>query len=76
MFDNHGKCLMVFQEGCESPVCAGCGALISDRFYLLAADRRWHERCLKCSACHADLESELTCFSKHGDIYCKEDYYR
>ncbi|XP_039545241.1 LIM/homeobox protein Lhx2a isoform X2 [Pimephales promelas] len=60
---------------CESPVCAGCGARISDRFYLLAADRRWHERCLKCSACHADLESELTCFSKHGDIYCKEDYY-
>uniref|UniRef100_A0A8C2CYK3 LIM/homeobox protein Lhx9 n=1 Tax=Cyprinus carpio TaxID=7962 RepID=A0A8C2CYK3_CYPCA len=64
------------ESGCESPVCAGCGALISDRFYLLAADRRWHERCLKCSACHADLESELTCFSKHGDIYCKEDYYR
>ncbi|XP_026052526.1 LIM/homeobox protein Lhx2-like isoform X1 [Carassius auratus] len=63
------------ESGCESPMCAGCGALISDRFYLLAADRRWHERCLKCSACHADLESELTCFSKHGYIYCKEDYY-
>ncbi|XP_056587631.1 LIM/homeobox protein Lhx2a [Triplophysa dalaica] len=61
---------------CESLVCAGCGRLISDRFYLLAADRQWHERCLKCSACQADLESELTCFSKHGDIYCKEDYYR
>ncbi|XP_051955265.1 LIM/homeobox protein Lhx2-like [Xyrauchen texanus] len=60
----------------ESPVCAGCGGLISDRFYLLAADRQWHERCLKCCACHADLESELTCFCKHGDIYCKEDYYR
>ncbi|XP_016121386.1 LIM/homeobox protein Lhx9-like, partial [Sinocyclocheilus grahami] len=76
MFDNDDKCLAVVFQGCESPVCAGCGALISDRFYLLAADRRWHERCLKCSACHADLESELTCFSKHGDIYCKEDYYR
>ncbi|XP_051959925.1 LIM/homeobox protein Lhx2a isoform X1 [Xyrauchen texanus] len=58
-----------------SPVCAGCDGQISDRFYLLAADRQWHERCLKCCACHADLESELTCFCKHGDIYCKEDYY-
>ncbi|XP_042634611.1 LIM/homeobox protein Lhx2-like isoform X2 [Cyprinus carpio] len=73
-----GKCLsVVFQCcECESPVCAGCGALISDRFYLLAADRRWHERCLKCTACHADLESEVSCFSKQGDVYCKEDYYR
>ncbi|NP_001153058.2 LIM/homeobox protein Lhx2a [Danio rerio] len=64
------------ESGSDAPVCAGCGALISDRFYLLAAERRWHERCLKCSACQTDLESELTCFSKHGDIYCKEDYYR
>ncbi|XP_055035756.2 LIM/homeobox protein Lhx2a isoform X1 [Misgurnus anguillicaudatus] len=63
------------EQSSESLVCAGCGRLIADQFYLVAADRQWHERCLKCSACQADLESELTCFSKHGDIYCKKDYY-
>lgn len=26
--------------------------------------------------CKLNLESELTCFSKDGSIYCKEDYYR
>lgn len=33
-------------------------------------------RCLKCCECKLNLESELTCFSKDGSIYCKEDYYR
>ncbi|XP_036385421.1 LIM/homeobox protein Lhx2-like isoform X3 [Megalops cyprinoides] len=57
-------------------LCAGCGGKISDRYYLLAVDKQWHMRCLKCSECKLNLESELTCFSKDGSIYCKEDYYR
>ncbi|XP_056275895.1 LIM/homeobox protein Lhx2b isoform X2 [Pseudoliparis swirei] len=57
-------------------LCAGCGRKISDRFYLLAVDKQWHMRCLKCCECKLNLESELTCFSKDGSIYCKEDYYR
>ncbi|KAM8933460.1 LIM/homeobox protein Lhx2 isoform 1-T1 [Pelodytes ibericus] len=56
--------------------CAGCGGKISDRYYLLAVDKQWHMRCLKCCECKLNLESELTCFSKDGSIYCKEDYYR
>ncbi|XP_067865260.1 LIM/homeobox protein Lhx9-like [Heterodontus francisci] len=57
-------------------VCAGCGEAIYDRYVLFAVDRPWHARCLKCCACGLALGSELTCFAKDGDIYCKEDYYR
>ncbi|KAK1327959.1 hypothetical protein QTO34_012381 [Cnephaeus nilssonii] len=60
----------------EKPaLCAGCGGKISDRYYLLAVDKQWHLRCLKCCECKLALESELTCFAKDGSIYCKEDYY-
>ncbi|XP_013779804.2 LIM/homeobox protein Lhx2-like [Limulus polyphemus] len=57
-------------------VCAGCGGTIADRYYLLAVDRQWHVRCLKCCECKLTLDSELTCFSRDGNIYCREDYYR
>ncbi|XP_078496933.1 LIM/homeobox protein Lhx2 [Lissotriton helveticus] len=60
----------------RAALCAGCGGKISDRYYLLAVDKQWHMRCLKCCECKLHLESELTCFSKDGSIYCKEDYYR
>ncbi|XP_054157946.1 LIM/homeobox protein Lhx2-like [Oppia nitens] len=56
--------------------CAGCGTAILDRYYLSAVDRQWHIHCLKCSQCKIALDSELTCFSREGHIYCKEDYYR
>lgn len=56
--------------------CAGCGRRISDRFYLSAVDRKWHATCLQCCQCHATLEGEITCFTRHGNIYCKKDYYR
>lgn len=57
-------------------ICAGCGGKISDRYYLLAVDRQWHLSCLTCCQCKVQLDSELTCFSRDGHIYCKEDYYR
>ncbi|KAK3088041.1 hypothetical protein FSP39_013846 [Pinctada imbricata] len=61
----------------ESPsFCAGCGVRILERHYLLAVDKQWHTHCLKCSECKIRLDSELTCFSRDGNIYCKEDYYR
>ncbi len=56
--------------------CGGCGGIISDRYYLLAVDRQWHCQCLKCYHCGEQLESQLTCFSKEGFIYCKNDYYQ
>ncbi|XP_046998492.1 LIM/homeobox protein Lhx2-like [Schistocerca americana] len=60
----------------EASCCAGCGARICDRYFLLAADRQWHSACLRCCDCKLPLASELTCFSRDGNIYCKEDYYR
>ncbi|XP_075911770.1 uncharacterized protein LOC116938315 isoform X2 [Petromyzon marinus] len=59
-----------------SSECAGCLRPISERYYLLAVDRAWHTACLRCCDCARPLESELTCFSKDGAIYCKRDYYR
>ncbi|KAF4522875.1 hypothetical protein B566_EDAN012810 [Ephemera danica] len=56
--------------------CAGCGGHIKDRYYLLAVDRQWHSACLKCCECKLPLDSELTCFARANNIYCKEDYYR
>ncbi|XP_069674438.1 LIM/homeobox protein Lhx9-like isoform X2 [Periplaneta americana] len=60
----------------EPAVCGGCGGRITDRYYLLAVDRQWHSACLKCCECKLALDSELTCFARDGNIYCKEDYYR
>ncbi|XP_035246020.1 LIM/homeobox protein Lhx2-like [Anguilla anguilla] len=57
-------------------LCAGCEGKISDRYYLLAVDKQWHMRCLKCCECKLSLASELSCFSKDSNIFCKEDYYR
>jgi len=56
--------------------CGGCDGVISDRYYLLAVDRQWHCQCLKCHHCGLQLESQLTCFSRAGFIYCKNDYYQ
>lgn len=60
----------------EASMCAGCGGRIHDRYYLLAVDRQWHAPCLKCCECKIPLDTELTCFARDGNIYCKEDYYR
>ncbi|XP_076264667.1 LIM/homeobox protein Lhx9-like [Rhynchophorus ferrugineus] len=60
----------------EASSCAGCGGRIHDRYYLLAVDRQWHVSCLKCCECKLPLDTELTCFARDGNIYCKEDYYR
>ncbi|XP_018327256.1 LIM/homeobox protein Lhx9-like [Agrilus planipennis] len=57
-------------------ICAACRDRIHDRYYLLAVDRQWHAHCLKCSECKLPLDSEVTCFAREGNIYCKEDYYR
>ncbi|PSN48974.1 hypothetical protein C0J52_23961, partial [Blattella germanica] len=60
----------------DGVVCAGCGLRISDRFYLLAVDRRWHASCLQCCQCRQPLDGENTCYAREGNIYCKKDYYR
>uniref|UniRef100_A0A673IXC0 LIM zinc-binding domain-containing protein n=1 Tax=Sinocyclocheilus rhinocerous TaxID=307959 RepID=A0A673IXC0_9TELE len=44
-------------SGERGALCAGCGGKISDRYYLLAVDKQWHMRCLKCCECKLNLES-------------------
>jgi hypothetical protein len=56
--------------------CAGCGQGIRDRYYLFAVDQNWHVSCLKCHSCHVSLDSEVSCFTKEGKIFCKQDYFR
>ncbi|VDP45430.1 unnamed protein product [Soboliphyme baturini] len=57
-------------------LCAGCQLKIKDQFYLLVADLTWHIQCLRCCVCRVSLETELTCFTREGLIFCKEDYYK
>uniref|UniRef100_A0A2H8TI52 LIM/homeobox protein Lhx9 n=1 Tax=Melanaphis sacchari TaxID=742174 RepID=A0A2H8TI52_9HEMI len=64
------------EDGSNGACCAGCGRSIDDRFYLSAVDMCWHIGCLQCAECKLPLDTELTCYSRHGNIYCKQDYYR
>ncbi|CRL08699.1 CLUMA_CG021270, isoform A [Clunio marinus] len=56
--------------------CSGCGTTIRDRYYLLTGDQAFHISCLRCCRCSQNLDTELSCYSRDGLIYCKEDYYR
>ena len=56
--------------------CQGCLEPIQDRYYLQVTDKAWHLNCLRCAECKSSLDSQHTCFSKDGLIYCKDDYYK
>ncbi|CAG2241146.1 LHX2_9 [Mytilus edulis] len=77
-FDHHAgsRTMPVLNKFESQSFCAGCGIRILDRYYLLAVDKQWHVSCLKCSDCKIQLDSELTCFARGGNIFCKDDYFR
>uniref|UniRef100_A0A8C2EVU3 LIM homeobox 4 n=1 Tax=Cyprinus carpio TaxID=7962 RepID=A0A8C2EVU3_CYPCA len=56
------------------PQCASCSQHILDKFILKVLDRHWHSKCLKCADCHALLADK--CFSRAGNVYCKEDFFK
>ncbi len=58
------------------PECSGCFCLIQERYYLLVMDRAWHMSCLRCVDCKSSLDSQHSCFTKDGFIYCKDDYFK
>ncbi|XP_062515053.1 LIM/homeobox protein Awh-like [Corticium candelabrum] len=60
----------------SSQVCASCGEFIPDRYLLKMDERFWHEKCLRCSACHVNLSDETSCFVKQDRIYCRLDYFK
>ncbi|MGH0176564.1 UNVERIFIED_CONTAM: hypothetical protein FKN15_077110 [Acipenser sinensis] len=58
----------------EIPQCAGCNQHILDKFILKVLDRHWHGKCLKCADCQVLLADK--CFSRAGNVYCKEDFFK
>uniref|UniRef100_A0A3P9IGE4 LIM/homeobox protein Lhx9 n=1 Tax=Oryzias latipes TaxID=8090 RepID=A0A3P9IGE4_ORYLA len=69
--------LNTFSVSIRDPmVCAGCGELVCDRFFLLAAGRVWHGACLRCSLCHCELQTHASLYWRDGNIYCQQDYCR
>ena len=58
------------------PECSGCLCQIQERYYLLVMDKAWHLNCLRCFECKQSLDSQQSCFTKDGVIYCKEDYFK
>lgn len=56
------------------PRCAGCQDPILDRFILKVLDRSWHAKCLQCADCHSQLSDR--CFSRNGQVFCKEDFFK
>ena len=62
--------------GGAEAACAGCGVGISDRYYLSAIGRRWHVTCLRCCACHRQLDATTTCYVNCANVYCALDFCR
>lgn len=58
----------------EGTICSSCGEVIGDRYILQVAGRSWHAHCLRCSICHALLDSHTSCFIKEDNVFCKLDY--
>ena len=58
------------------PECTGCGSFITERYFLVVMNRAWHIQCLRCSECKICLDSQNSCFTKDGHIFCKDDYYK
>ena len=73
--DEEKKSCAVTSSDCAGS-CAGCERVITDRFYLQVAERKWHIPCLTCSVCMTSLDSTSTCYARDGAIFCKDDYYR
>ena len=63
------------QQSLPSPhICASCEKPILDEFLSSVLDKWWHESCLKCAECKAQLSE--TCYSREGKTFCREDFYR
>ena len=58
------------------PECTGCASFINERYFLVVMNRAWHIQCLRCSECKICLDSQNSCFTKDGHIFCKDDYYK
>lgn len=61
----------------NSATCSKCALSIKDHYVIKALDSFWHERCLCCSMCGANLcQLGSSLYLKQGRIFCKNDYLR
>jgi len=58
----------------DMEVCAECNTHIADQFVLRVGESSLHQECLKCASCRTPLTD--SCFSKFGQFYCRQDFYR
>ena len=54
--------------------CSRCKTIISDDTLIKVGDLLLHDACLRCDICYAPMEG--SCYTKYGQLYCKEDYYK
>ncbi|KAI6191427.1 hypothetical protein M3Y97_00227000 [Aphelenchoides bicaudatus] len=54
--------------------CAVCEKPIRDRFLYKVLDQCYHEACLKCADCQLPFQN--SCYSKQGQIYCRDHFFR
>ena len=54
--------------------CSECRLPIRDKMVLRVGDATLHEDCLRCQVCRDKLDG--SCFTKFGQFYCKQDFYR
>uniref|UniRef100_A0AAF5RTZ7 LIM zinc-binding domain-containing protein n=1 Tax=Wuchereria bancrofti TaxID=6293 RepID=A0AAF5RTZ7_WUCBA len=54
-------------------LCNNCGFEIKEKYIVKVDNNCWHENCLMCRTCQIPL-SGSTCYSRSGQLYCKEDY--
>ncbi len=62
------------QQQLPMPICGGCERRIDDLYTFNLLDKQWHAQCIRCHACGVNLTDK--CFYSHGQIYCRDDYFR
>lgn len=58
----------------DMEICAECNRQIEDQYVLRVGESSLHQECLKCASCRTPLTE--SCFSKFGQFYCRQDFYR
>lgn len=60
----------------SSQSCAKCRTSIFDKYYLATKDGVYHSHCLRCEHCDLELDGQVNCYNRNGQIYCRTDYER
>lgn len=67
---------MITSSPNRSECCAKCRSVILDKYYLATKDGVYHSACLRCVHCDLELDGQVNCYNRNGQIYCRTDYER